>query len=136
MKNMITILLVFSLVFIGCSKDGTENQFTYEVTGDVEVPITIKFTPSITKAIPDQEDLENYEEISTLPWKKTVSMHPNVMGIGCIANAKDLPPGKFINVKIYKGTKVVADFTGETDQYEEILVSVNYDIYNDRATRL
>lgn len=129
MKYYAIFLMIFSAcAFSGCSKDEDHltEEFRYEVTGTVNVPVQIQYTPDILTDNPSDSDLEDYEVRTTLPWSKTVSLHRNVSGAGCSASATGAAAGQTINIKIYRSGEMVAEHETIVDAYGNASLLLNY----------
>lgn len=129
MRYYAILLMVFSVLsFSGCSKDDDNptEQFRYEVTGTVAVPVQIQYTPDILTDTPTDTDLDDYEVRTTLPWSKTVSLHRNVAGAGCSASTSGAVAGQTINIKIYRNDELVAEHEKAVDANGNTSLLLNY----------
>ncbi|MEN5435561.1 hypothetical protein ABE545_18135 [Sphingobacterium faecium] len=76
------IVCVVSFICGSCSKESDSDSSSYQITYTLKGPATtaqVQYTPTITDPynIPD-----NYEEIVSVPWQKTVTLIDAVGGAG------------------------------------------------------
>ncbi len=123
--TLFTLLILFGLNSCSKGEGNLLDKYRYEVTGTVTAPVHIQYTPDITKAIPDDDDLDDYEVTTTLPWSKAVELHPNVSGAGCSAGTSDAVPGQTINIKIFRDNNLVAEHETvvDADGYAQLLLN-------------
>lgn len=111
----LAVIALFTVVLLNaCSKSEGKGlrKLTYKVSGNVTVPITVQYTPTITD--PNETDFSdyNYEEtITGLPWEKTVSLHQYVSGGGLSVSVEDAVPGTSLTLKIFEGNEEKATKT-------------------------
>lgn len=128
MKHYAVLLIVFTVLsFTSCSKEegNLNEQFRYEVSGTVTVPVHIQYTPDILTDNPGAIDMEDYEVHTTLSWSRTVSLHPNVAGASCSASTEGAAAGQTINIKIYRKDELVAEHKTivDADGYAQLLLN-------------
>ncbi|WP_353133111.1 hypothetical protein [Pseudopedobacter sp.] len=111
----LAVIALFAVVLLNaCSKNEGKGlrKLTYKVSGDVTVPVTVQYTPTITD--PNETDFSdyNYEEtITSLPWEKTVSLHQYASGGGLSVSVEDAVPGTSLTLKIFEGSEEKATKT-------------------------
>ena len=111
----LAVIALFAVVLLNaCSKNEGRGlrKLTYKVSGDVTVPVTVQYTPTITD--PNETDFSdyNYEEtITSLPWEKTVSLHQYASGGGLSVSVEDAVPGTSLTLKIFEGSEEKATKT-------------------------
>ena len=111
----LAVIALFAVVLLNaCSKNEGKGlrKLTYKVSGDVTVPVTVQYTPTITD--PNETDFSdyNYEEtITSLPWEKTVSLHQYASGGGLSVSVEDAIPGTSLILKIFEGSEEKATKT-------------------------
>ncbi|GEM_PF-628206 len=111
----LAVIALFAVVLLNaCSKNEGKGlrKLTYKVSGNVMVPVTVQYTPTITD--PNETDFSdyNYEEtITSLPWEKTVSLHQYASGGGLSVSVEDAVPGTSLTLKIFEGSEEKATKT-------------------------
>ncbi|VTQ00253.1 hypothetical protein [Sphingobacterium daejeonense] len=69
--GLIAIFFLTTSLFTACSKDENGNpkdhNVRYEITGNITVPVTIQYTPTVDENGDFDDD---YEVTTNLPWKK------------------------------------------------------------------
>ena len=105
-----TCMLLFGLMLSSCSKNEDESaglrKVRYEASGDVGVPVSVQFTPTMETPGYQDFEYEEYAEVSTLPWKKEVLHHSTVHG-GFSALVEDGMPGRRITLKIFANEELL-----------------------------
>src|SRR5690606_34358376 len=110
----LAVIVLFAVFLNACSKNEGKalHQLTYKVSGNVTVPITVQYTPTITD--PNETDFSDYiyeETITSLPWEKTVSLHEYASGGGLSVSVGDAVPGTSLTLKIFEGSEEKATKT-------------------------
>jgi len=120
-------VLFFSFLWTSCSKDGEgslNTKITYEITGNITVPVEIQYTPTtLDYTTPNEEE---YQETATLPWKKEVELLPNVGGVGCSVSVDNAVPNQTVTLKIFREGKEVATTTDVVDADGYLSCLLNY----------
>ena len=111
----LAVIVLFAVTLLNsCSKseDKGLRKLTYKVSGNIRMPITVQYTPTITD--PNDTDFSDYdyeETIASLPWKKTVSLHQYVSGGSLSISVEDPVPGTSLTLKIFEGSEEKATKT-------------------------
>lgn len=133
--RFVFLALCIPFLWISCNKNAENSlntKITYEITGDINVPVNIQYTPTILDytSIDDEE----YEETATLPWKKEVELISNVAGVGCSISVDNAVPSQKATIKIFREGKEVASHTDVVDANGYMSCLLNY--YMDGKTQV
>lgn len=125
--GLIAIFFLTTSLFTACSKDENGNpnghNVRYEVTGNITVPVTIQYTPTVDENGDFDDD---YEVTTNLPWEKDVVIAYNASGAGCNVSADDASPGQQVTVKIFEEGKEVINHKSVVDAEGNLQISLNH----------
>lgn len=128
----IALLLIVALG--SCSKDKSGNTvFRYEVSGDLQTPVHIQYTPTLS--VEDRDyDWEEYTVDTVLPWNQEVSIPYNASGVSCNVSADEAMPGRSVQIKLYRDSELVAEHSRAVDANGDLYLAIAYGP-GDRVTK-
>ncbi|MGE8379772.1 MAG: hypothetical protein ACN6PN_15515 [Sphingobacterium sp.] len=121
------LLCTMSFICLSCSKDEDSDSSNFQVTYTLKGPATtaqVQYTPTITDPynIPD-----DYEEIVTAPWQKTVTLIDAIGGAGFSVSIDGGRPGAKYQISILaKDGTVLKDGELVLDNEGEGVLLINY----------